>query len=65
MCVQLCYSIRVREHYQITYTHMTFQARYKGSLVQSNNIDDVLGLCKEYDDGQGRKYDILDEEIYD
>lgn len=44
---------------------MTFQTRYKGSLVQSNNIDDVLELCKEYDDGQGRKYDILDEENYD
>jgi hypothetical protein len=43
---------------------MTFQTRYKGSLVTGNNIDDVIALCAEYDDGQGRKYDILDEEIY-
>ncbi len=42
---------------------MTFQTRYKGSLVTGNTIEDVLDLCQEYDDGQGRHYDILDSEL--
>lgn len=43
---------------------MTFQTRYKGSLVQGNNIDDMLDLCQDYREvNNGRAYDILDSEL--
>lgn len=36
-----------------------------GEFEKLEREDDETEKDEEYDDGQGRKYDILDEELYD
>lgn len=39
---------------------------YKGQKISSNTLDGIFKFLEDggYDDGQGRSYDILDDEIY-
>lgn len=52
--------------YNLQMEVMFVLTNYKGQKISSNTLDGIFKFLEDggYDDGQGRSYDILDDEIY-